>query len=109
MNTPYELKIDVDKTGADVVVRPAGEVDVYTSPNLKEALIEAISEGPERIIVDLQAVSFIDSMGLGVLLSGLKRARATGAGFELICGDEKIRKIFRITGLDKVFVIHDPA
>ena len=63
--------------------------------------------GEERWrVVDLEAVEFLDSTGLGVLVGGLKRVRAHEGSLRLVCTQERILKIFRITGLTKVFPIH---
>jgi anti-sigma B factor antagonist len=55
------------------------------------------------------AVEFLDSTGLGVLVGGLKKVRAHDGSLQLVCSQERLLKIFRITGLAKVFVIHESA
>jgi anti-sigma B factor antagonist len=60
-------------------------------------------------VVDLEAVEFLDSTGLGVLVGGLKKVRTYGGSLELVCTQERLLKIFRITGLSKVFAIHGSA
>ena len=65
------------------------------------------SNGSYNIVIDLEAVEFLDSTGLGVLVGGLKKVRAHDGSLELVCSQERLLKIFRITGLAKVFVIHD--
>jgi anti-sigma B factor antagonist len=99
------LVIDVEQQGASTVLVPRGEIDLDTAPALREALVAAIGDGA-RIIVDLEAVSFIDSVGLGMLVSGLKRARSQGGDLELVCTSQAILKPLEITGLDRVFTIH---
>ena len=86
-----------------------GEVDVYTAPRLKEELVSLISAGCTHLIVDLEKVAFIDSSGLGVLVSALRRAREKDGAVRIVCTRESILKIFRITGLDKVFPIFSDA
>ena len=86
-----------------------GEVDVYSSPKLKEQLVESIDEGCANLIVDLDGVAFIDSSGLGVLVSVLRRARERDGAVRIVCTRENVLKIFRITGLDKVFPIFSDA
>jgi anti-sigma B factor antagonist len=68
-----------------------------------------VGSGAYNIVIDLEAVEFLDSTGLGVLVGGLKKVRAHDGSLELICSQERLLKIFRITGLAKVFVIHDSA
>jgi anti-sigma B factor antagonist len=84
-----------------------GEIDVYTAPKLREKLIELVSEGSYNVVVNLEGVDFLDSTGLGVLVGALKRVKAHDGTLALVCTQEKILKIFKITGLTKVFPIHD--
>ena len=89
------------------VVAVGGEIDVYTAPKLRDCIAELVGAGAYDIVIDLEAVEFLDSTGLGVLVGGLKKVRAHDGSLELICTQERLLKIFRITGLAKVFVIHD--
>jgi anti-sigma B factor antagonist len=89
------------------VVEVSGEIDVYTAPRLREALISLVDAGNYRLIIDMDGVEFLDSTGLGVLVGGLKRVRAHDGSIDLVCTQGKILRIFRITGLSKVFPIHD--
>ncbi len=100
-----ELDIKTEQTDGICVMTLGGEVDVYTAPRLKEALVREIEAGCVRIIADLEGVDFIDSSGLGVLVGGLRRAKERDGTIRLVCTRENILKIFRITGLDKVFAI----
>src|ERR1039457_500242 len=84
-----------------------GEIDVYTAPRLRELLIELVNNGHYQLVVNMEKVEFLDSTGLGVLVGGLKRVRAHDGSLDLVCTQERILKIFRITGLTKVFGIHD--
>jgi anti-sigma B factor antagonist len=102
-----ELALDVRKTGSFSVVDVKGEIDVYTAPKLREKLIELVSEGSYNVVVNLEGVDFLDSTGLGVLVGALKRVKAHDGTLSLVCTQEKILKIFKITGLTKVFPIHD--
>jgi anti-sigma B factor antagonist len=102
-----DLDLKVRKQGAHAVLEVAGEIDVYTAPKLREKLIELVNEGSYHLVVDLEKVDFLDSTGLGVLVGGLKRVRNHDGSLELVCTQDKILKIFRITGLTKVFPIHD--
>ena len=89
------------------VVEVSGEIDVYTAPRLRETLISLVDQGNYHLIVDMEGVDFLDSTGLGVLVGGLKRVRAHEGSLRLVCNQERILKIFRITGLTKVFGIHE--
>jgi anti-sigma B factor antagonist len=101
----FDLK--TEKLGEDAyVIALAGEVDLYTAPELKQQLIEVIGAGAKEVVVDLTDTTFIDSTTLGVLVGGVKRLRPNGGQLSLVCSDKNITKIFEITGLDKVFPIH---
>ena len=102
-----ELGIDVRRVDSAAVVDVKGEIDVYTAPKLREKLIELVSEGTYRVVVNLEGVDFLDSTGLGVLVGALKRVKAHDGSLSLVCTQDKILKIFKITGLTKVFPIHD--
>lgn len=104
-----ELDIITEQSDGVCTMSLSGEVDVYTAPRLKESLVEQVESGCTRIIVDLDGVGFIDSSGLGVLVGGLRRAKERDGTIRLVCTRDNILKIFRITGLDKVFAIFENA
>jgi anti-sigma B factor antagonist len=89
------------------VIEVGGEIDVYTAPKLRERLVGLVEAGSYQLIVDMENVEFLDSTGLGVLVGGLKRVRAHEGWIELVCTQSRILRIFRITGLNRVFSIHD--
>ena len=100
------LDLDTKQVGDHTVVLVGGEIDVYTAPQLREKLVDLVGEQKYHLIVDMENVDFLDSTGLGVLVGGLKRVRAHDGSLQLVCTQERILKIFRITGLTKVFPIH---
>ena len=101
-----ELSLSTRSQREHTVLEVGGEIDVYTAPQLRERLIELVEGGQQHIVVDMEQVEFLDSTGLGVLVGGLKRVRAQDGSLRLVCGQERILKIFRITGLEKVFSIY---
>lgn len=103
-----DLGLDVTEyDNGTTVLAVRGEVDVYTAPRLREKLVELVSAGHHAIVVDLEAVDFLDSTGLGVLVGGLKRLRSHDGDLSLVCTQQRILKVFEITGLTKVFTIHE--
>ena len=88
------------------VVNIDGEIDIYTAPRLRELLIDLVGKGRYQLVVNLEKVGFLDSTGLGVLVGGLKRVRPHDGSLDLVCTQERILKIFKITGLTKVFGIY---
>lgn len=83
-----------------------GEVDVYTAPQLKQQIIGLLDSGVRHVTVNLSAVDYLDSTALGVLIGGLKRLRERDGTLDLICPNPRIKRIFEITGLDKIFDIY---
>jgi anti-sigma B factor antagonist len=100
-----ELSLATRTVAEHTVLEVGGEVDVYTAPRLRERLVELVDGGARDVVVDLGRVDFLDSTGLGVLVGALKRLRAAGGTFGLVCSKEPLLKIFRITALDQVFPI----
>ena len=88
------------------VITVSGEVDLATSPELDVAIIAAIDSGISSVAIDLTAVSFMDSSGLGVIVRGLKRCREADIDLDLVITNERVLKVFSITGLDQVIPIH---
>ncbi len=101
-----DLKLDHHNKDTIEIVDVEGEIDVYTAPRLRELLIDLVNSGHYQLVVNMEKVEFLDSTGLGVLVGGLKRVRAHDGSLDLVCTQERILKIFRITGLTKVFGIH---
>jgi anti-sigma B factor antagonist len=88
------------------VVSVRGEVDVYSAPTLRKCLQDSMDEQHRDLLVDLSGIAFIDSTGLGVLVAGQNRAGELGGKLNVVCSQERVLKLFRITGLDDVFGIY---
>jgi anti-sigma B factor antagonist len=104
-----DLTLATNEVDGATIIAVGGEIDVYTAPKLRDKITELVADGVYDLIVDMEAVEFLDSTGLGVLVGGLKKVRAHEGSLQLICTQDRLLKIFRITGLAKVFVIHDSA
>jgi anti-sigma B factor antagonist len=104
-----DLTLTTREVDGTTVVAVGGEIDVYTAPRLRERIAELVATGHYDLVVDLAEVEFLDSTGLGVLVGGLKKVRAHDGTLRLVCSQERLLKIFRITGLAKVFDIHSTA
>ena len=101
------LKLGHYATDGIEVIDVQGEIDIYPAPRLRELLIDLVSQGSYQLIVNLDEVGFLDSTGLGVLVGGLRRVRAHNGSLDLVCTQQPILKIFRITGLTEVFGIYE--
>ena len=102
-----DLRLDKAERDGFAVLEVAGEVDVATAPRLRQQLVETASSGRDTLIVDLSDVEFLDSTGLGVLVSGLKRFRTLGGDLVVVGTRPRILKVFEITGLTTVFGMYD--
>jgi anti-sigma B factor antagonist len=85
-----QLRTEVVDISGWTVVSVYGEVDVATAPELKERLVDLVTDGRSRLVLDLGGVDFLDSTGLGVIVSALK---------------SRITRLFEITGLDKALTL----
>jgi anti-sigma B factor antagonist len=102
-----DIKINTRELGDQTqVVEVIGEIDVYTSPKVKEIISELIDKGNYNLVVNLEGVRYIDSTGLGVLIGALKKVREKDGSISLVCTNPQIKKIFNITGLVKIFGIY---
>jgi anti-sigma B factor antagonist len=101
-----DLSLSTRNEGEALIVDIGGEIDVYTSPKLRARLVGLVGDGARRLVVDLEDVEFIDSTGLGVLVGVLKRIRAREGSMSLVCSRDGLLRVFRITGLEKVFSIY---
>jgi anti-sigma B factor antagonist len=102
-----DLMLNEYAAGDTTVIEVSGEIDVYTAPRLREKIIALVDAGRYQLIIDMEGVEFLDSTGLGVLVGGLKRVRQHDGGIDLVCTQGRILRIFRITGLSRVFEIYD--
>jgi anti-sigma B factor antagonist len=83
-----------------IVVHVRGEVDVASAPSLRETFIEVLAAAPStHLIVDLAAVEFIDSTGIGVIVGAHRRLNANGGRFSVVVATSAVRKTLQVTGL----------
>lgn len=95
-----QSKIDIDISDQDgyKVVRPSGDLDVYTVGSLRDAIGAMIEGEAKKVVVDLDGVPFMDSSGLGALMGGVRRLREAGGDLAIACTKEQHLKLFTITG-----------
>ncbi len=97
--------VDERNDGDRVHVVVQGELDVATAPTLRDHLHAIVDRSRGPVIVDLLAVTFIDSTALGVLIGTKERADQRGIDLHLVIEEARIIKIFEITGLTELFSI----
>ena len=100
------MQLTTRTEGDSVVVVLDGDLDLTASPALREALIDLFNSGHHQLVVDMSGVKFVDSTGLGVLVGGLKRATVHEGSLHVVCTEPDVLRIFRMTGLHKLFPLH---
>ena len=98
--------LGVESAGQACVVKLGGELDLYNAPQVRDALSEACSDSPQRVVVDLSEVEFIDSTALGILIEARTRLDNRRA-FLLAAPGLETRRALEISGLDRHFGVHD--
>jgi anti-sigma B factor antagonist len=93
-----KVEIEIEDAGDYHILRPLGDLDVYTVGSLRDALAQMISEENPKVVVDLDGVPFMDSSGLGALMGGVRRMRETGGDLAIACTRQQHLKLFTITG-----------
>jgi anti-sigma B factor antagonist len=94
----FKVEVSGQTAAPNVVVQ--GEIDVATSPTLRDDLSALIARGARHITLDFADVSFVDSSGLGVLVGAYKRLREDGGSIRIVSAQPSVRKVFEITGLE---------
>lgn len=102
MNLTIDVVDDLDKS----MVNLKGEIDIYTAPKLKEALLPLTKVEGKILEINLDGVNYMDSTGLGVFISVLKSTRECNTHFKLINLQDRVLRLFTITGLSDIMDIH---
>ena len=87
------------------VLNVRGEIHLSTAPRFAQYLQEMLDRGNARIVLDLSGVEFIDSTGLSVLLTGLRRVTQLQGRMAIVCANPTVLRLFQITSLDETFDI----
>jgi anti-sigma B factor antagonist len=109
MSNPLRLDFEVQRLSDLPVLCVSGEIDIYTAPLFKQAVVNLVSEGNKDVIIDLSNVSFMDSSGFGTLLGATKRLRPLGGGLHLAAPNNTIQRMLRLTRLDTIMRIYPTA
>lgn len=99
------LQIDVVDHDNQFTVNVAGEIDIYTAPELKAQLLPLTKKEGKIISVDLTDVNYMDSTGIGVFISALKSTKEHGSKIQLVNLQDRILRLFKITGLTEIMDI----
>lgn len=93
-----KIEIEVTQEGEYRVLKPTGDLDVYTVGSLRDAIADILEHNDPKVVVDLDGVPFMDSSGLGALMGGVRRLREAGGDLAIACTREQHLKLFTITG-----------
>ena len=100
------MALEVQTRQADngvTVVAPTGRLDVAGAPALKDAIGEVVKNGPPKVVIDMEGVSFVDSTGLGSVIAALKLVRNSKGDLRLAAPNQQVRVVLELTTLDRVF------
>ncbi|HOJ50793.1 MAG TPA: STAS domain-containing protein [Spirochaetota bacterium] len=96
------------RTANDVVILDInGEIDLYNAPDIKDTIKNLIDSGKRQVIINLEKVSYIDSSGIGVLISSLSNLKKVGGALKIINVYASVKKVFELTKLTSFFEIYD--
>lgn len=102
-----KVAVDHHSVAGLAIVKVSGEIDVFASPELRETLLALLDGGGRQFAIDLTDVDFLDSTGLGVLVGIYHRLRAVDGWMVFVCASERVRRVFHVTQLSKILILHD--
>jgi anti-sigma B factor antagonist len=98
------LEVQTHQTeGGITVVAPTGRLDVAGAPALKDAISDLARNGPPKVVLDMEGITFVDSTGLGSVIAALKQIRKQQGELRLAAPNQQVRVVLELTTLDKVF------
>jgi anti-sigma B factor antagonist len=96
------------RNGDTAWVRPVGELDLDTAPQLEEALASMSADARTRLVLDLRRLTFMDSTGLRLVIRWDTAARRDGFEFAIVPGPEVVQRVIRLTGMDDQLTVTEP-
>ena len=103
-----DIHVDRNEDEETLTLSGRGEIDYATMGTLSQALDDALQDDLQDVVVDLREVTYMDSLGLGVLVNAHKRLTASGRSLVLRVASPELIKLLRITGLDQLFALEMP-
>jgi anti-sigma B factor antagonist len=96
------ITVNTERVDGGVVLTPQGRLTVVSVPSLRDAVADVLDAGDKILVVNLAETTFVDSSGLGALVSALKSARQAGGDLRLVAPSEQVSMVLRLTNLDRV-------
>ena len=100
------ISVETNETGGQTAIKVTGEIDLYTSPDLRNAISKALGKGSGPVSVHLEEVSYMDSSGVATLVEALRSADRGSIEFVLDTPSKAVMKVLQLSRLDSVFTIH---
>jgi anti-sigma B factor antagonist len=101
------LKIDERMVGDVVIMSVKGEIDLYNAPDVKDMISDYIEDDKVKLVMNLEQLSFIDSSGIGALISSLSNLQKENGALKLVNMHGSVRKVFDLTKLTGFFGVYD--
>lgn len=102
------MEISTRQSGQATIVDVTGDITLYNSPQVRKVLLDLLRDRhAPRVVVNMQAVKYIDSAGVASLVEGLKVSRDVKSGFALYGLSKTTREVLELTRLIKVFEVYD--
>ncbi|MEL6497426.1 MAG: STAS domain-containing protein [Planctomycetota bacterium] len=105
MDEPTDITITTEQRGEACVLFPVGDIDLSRSPVLRASMKTALDDKPQRLVIELSGVSYMDSSGVATLVEAMQLSRKAGVGLVLCSLTERVQSIFEIARLEQVFTI----
>jgi anti-sigma B factor antagonist len=105
---PESFRCESRHDGARLWIRPVGELDLDTAPLLEKELTAARTAGAASVVLDLRALTFMDSTGLRLVIRWDTAASEDGFEFAIVRGVEVVQRVFRLTGMDEHLTVVEP-
>jgi anti-sigma B factor antagonist len=102
-----DVSFTADGDDGWAVVALTGELELATAPRLRQEVVSLVGEGHTRVVLDLSRVDFVDSVGLGIIVSALKRIRGRGGELVVAGAVPRVRALFELTRLDEIIELHE--
>jgi anti-sigma B factor antagonist len=100
------LQFDTEQLGNVAVMRITGDVDLYSSPKLRKEILKLVAPREARLLVNLDAVTYMDSSGLATLIEGLQHIHRNNGRMAVTGLHDAVKEVFELTRLDTVFSIY---
>ena len=102
------MQIQIENlSGSTAVVRPSGRMDVESSPEVRQTILELVEQGVTGVVVDLKGVDFMDSSGLSALVTGMKALQKVSGAMRICYANAQIRTALRLTMLDRILPVQE--